>query len=111
MHQQSSRQMQERITALPVSEVLASAEQFFSRRGGVYTAFVERRGPGHLVLRGQGNEEVVIGARATEAGTVVTGSTYFFDQQVARFLDGRPPAPPPAPAPEALAAGAAPEAA
>ncbi|MEN9817218.1 MAG: hypothetical protein RLZ32_1098 [Gemmatimonadota bacterium] len=111
MHQQSSRQMQERVTALPVPEVLASAEQFFSRRGGVYTAFVERRGPGHLVLRGQGNEEVVIGARATEAGTVVTGSTYFFDQQVARFLDGLPPAPPPAPAPEALAAGAAPEAA
>lgn len=111
MHQQSSRQMQERVTALPVAEVLASAEQFFSRRGGVYTAFVERRGPGHLVLRGQGNEEVVIGARATEAGTIVTGSTYFFDQQVARFLDGLPPAPPPAPAPEALAAGAAPEAA
>jgi hypothetical protein len=54
---------------------------------------------------------VVIGARATEAGTVVTGSTYFFDQQVARFLDGLPPAPPPSPAPEALAAGAAPEAA
>lgn len=103
--------MQERVTSLPVAEVLASAEQFFSRRGGVYTAFVERRGPGHLVLRGQGNEEVVIGARATEAGTVVTGSTYFFDQQVARFLDGLPPAPPPAPAPEALAAGAAPEAA
>jgi hypothetical protein len=51
---------------------------------------------------------VVIGARATEAGTVVTGSTYFFDQQVARFLDALPPAPP-APAPEALPAPAAAE--
>lgn len=106
MHQQSSRQLQERVTALPVPEVLASAEDFFTRRGGIYTAFVERRGPGHVALRGQGNEEVVIGARSTEAGTVVTGSTYFFDQQVARFLDGLPPAPPAPPAPEALPAGA-----
>lgn len=106
MHQQSSRQLQERVTALPVAEVLAAAEQFFSRRGGIYTAFVEQRGPGHLVLRGQGNEEVVVGARATEAGTVVTGSTYFFDQQVARFLDGLPPAPPAPAAPAALPAAA-----
>ena len=110
MHQQSSRQLQERVTSLPVAEVLASAEQFFSRRGGVYTAFIEQRGPGHLVLRGQGNEEVVIGARATDAGTAVTGSTYFFDQQVARFLDGLPPAPPASPAPAALPAGAGAEA-
>ncbi|MBU6365382.1 MAG: hypothetical protein KJT01_04170 [Gemmatimonadetes bacterium] len=106
MHQQSSRQLQERVTALPVPEVLAAAEAFFARRGGVYTAFVERRGPGHVALRGQGNEEVVIGARSTEAGTVVTGSTYFFDQQVARFLDGLPPAPPVPSAPQALPAGA-----
>lgn len=107
MHQQSSRQLQERLTALAVPEVLAAAEQFFARRGGVYTAFVEKRGPSHLVMRGQGNEEVVVAARVTEAGTLVSGGTYFFDQQLARFLDGLPPAPPaPATAPDALPAAA-----
>jgi hypothetical protein len=36
----------------------------------------------------------VIAARLTDAGTAVTGSTYMFDQQVARFLDSLPPAAP-----------------
>lgn len=93
MHYQSNRQLQERITSLPVAEVLEAAMRFFARRNGVYSAFVEKQGPTHVVLRGQGGEEIVIGARQTEAGTAVSGSTYLFDMQVARFLDSLPPAP------------------
>jgi hypothetical protein len=106
MHQQSNRQLQERTTALPVADVLAAATRFFARGSGVYSAFVERQGPSYVALRGQGGEELVIAARVTDAGTVVSGSTYLFDQQVARFLDALPLAPPPAP----LAVEAAPDA-
>jgi len=94
MHQQSSRQLQERLTSLPIAEVIALAARFFTRRSGVYATFIEKQGPAHLVLRGQGGEELVIAARLTDAGTAVSGSTYMFDQQVARFLDALPPAPP-----------------
>lgn len=93
-HQQSRRQLQEALTALPVAEVITTAVHFFSRRSGVYTAFVEKQGPSHVVLRGQGGEEIAIAARVTPAGTVVSGSSYLFDQQVARFLESLPPAPP-----------------
>lgn len=89
MHQQSSRQLQERLTTLDVSAVLDQAITFFAR-GGVYAAFLEKRGPSHVVLRGQGGEEVAIGVRLTDGGTAVSGSSYLFDQQVARFLDGLP---------------------
>jgi hypothetical protein len=58
----------------------------------VYAAFPEKEGPNHLVLRGQGGEEVVIAANADGASTLVTGSSYLFDQQVARFLASLPPA-------------------
>jgi hypothetical protein len=94
MHYQSNRQLQERLTSLPVPEVLEAATRFFAQRSGVYSAFVEKQGPSHLVLRGQGGEEIVIGARVTAGGTSVSGSTYLFDAQVARFLDSLPPAPP-----------------
>lgn len=92
MHQQATRQLQERRTTLSVDEALEAATRFFGR-GGIYSAFIEKRGPTHLVLRGQGGEELVIGARPDEGGSVVTGSTYLFDQQIARFLDSLPPAP------------------
>lgn len=109
MHQQSSRQLQERLTSLDIPSVLAEAARFFARGGGIYTAFVEKRGPTHVVMRGQGGEELVVAARTTEAGTMVSGSSYLFDQQVARFLDALPPAAPLAPAPVQgeLAAGEA----
>jgi hypothetical protein len=94
VHQQSSRQVQERLTSLSVDEVLSAAIGYFARRGGVYTAFVEKRGPSHVVLRGQGGEEIALAARVTDAGTAVTGSSYLFDQQIARFLQSLPPAPP-----------------
>ncbi len=93
MHQQSNRQLQERLTSLPIAEIIALAARFFTRRNGVYATFIEKQGPSYLVLRGQGGEELVIAARLTDAGTAVSGSTYMFDQQVARFLDTLPPAP------------------
>ena len=90
MHNQSNRQLQERLTSLPVSDVLQAATRFFARQSGVYSAFIEKQGPSHVALRGQGSEEIVIAARLTDDGTMVTGSTYLFDQQVARFLDALP---------------------
>ena len=72
--------------------VLDQAVQFFSRQSGVYAAFPEKRGPTHVMLRGQGGEEIAIAAWNTEAGTMVSGSSYMFDQQVVRFLDALPPA-------------------
>lgn len=103
-HQQSSRQLQETLTSSSVAEVLTAATHFFARRSGVYTAFVEKQGPTHVVLRGQGGEELVIAARVTPAGTSVSGSSYLFDQQIARFLESLPPAAPYV-EPPALAAG------
>ena len=93
-HQQSRRQLQDTLTALSVAEVLSAAAQFFTQRSGIYAAFVEKQSATHVALRGQGGEEIVIGARETPAGTAVTGSSYLFDQQVARFLESLPPAPP-----------------
>lgn len=87
-----------------MAEVLAAAAQFFARRSGVYTAFVEKQGSHHVTLRGQGGEEIAIGARETPLGTMVTGSSYLFDQQIARFLESLPPAPPVVETPAALAA-------
>lgn len=92
MHQQTNRQLQERITALDIAGVLHAAIQFFAKRGGVYAAFVETQGPTHVVLRGQGGEEVVIAARVASGGSAVSGSSYLFDQQVAQFLDALPAA-------------------
>jgi hypothetical protein len=92
MHQQSRRQLQVVLTSLAITEVLDAAVRFFSSGGGVYSAFLETRGPTHVVLRGQGGEEIAIGAQAAPGGTSVSGSSYLFDQQVARFLDSLPPA-------------------
>lgn len=103
MHQQATRQLQERRTTLSPDEALEAAARFFAR-GGVYTAFIEKRGPTHLVLRGQGGEEIVIAARVVGGVTAVSGSTYLFDQQVTRFLNSLPPAPNEPPAVEELSA-------
>lgn len=90
MHQQSSRQLQECHTTLAVSHVLDLAVQHFGRTGGVYSAFLEKRGPTHIVLRGQGGEEIVIGGRDVPGGSAISGSSYLFDQQIAQFLDQLP---------------------
>ena len=89
-HLQSNRTMQVARTGLGPAEVLAAAKSFFASAQSVYVAFVEREGPGHVVLRGQGGEEVVVAARLHEGATEVTGSSYMFDAQVARFLSTLP---------------------
>lgn len=93
MHQQSQRQLQERVTALSIDEVLNAAVGFFAQRGGVYSAYLEKRSNSHVALRGQGGEEVVVAAREVAEGTAVTGASYLFDQQVAQLLASLPPAP------------------
>ena len=87
---QSDRTVQETVTSLPPADVLAEAKRFFSRRPNIYAAFIEQEGPGHVTLRGQGGEEIVIAVLAGENGTRVTGSTYLFDQQISRFFTQLP---------------------
>ena len=91
-HLQSSRSMQVARTSLAPDAVIAAAKQFFARAQSIYVAFVEHEDAGHVALRGQGGEEVVIAARVHEGATEVTGSSYLFDQQVARFLSMLPSA-------------------
>lgn len=85
--------MQETMTTLSPEEVLSQAKDFFARRANIYAAFLDKEGPTFVALRGQGGEEVIIGVRTLEGGTQVTGSTYIFDQQVARFFSTLPPFP------------------
>ena len=80
-------------TSLDPTNVLDAARSFFSRRNSLYAAFIEQEGPTHVTLRGQGGEELVIAASATPGGgTLVTGSSYLFDAQIARFFSTLPPA-------------------
>jgi len=105
-HQQSARTLQDVRTTLSPDAVIAAATEFFTRRNGIYTAFPEKEGPGWATYRGQGGEEIAIGAQvAADGATRVSGSSYMFDAQVARFLSSLPPAPP-APETPALDAGA-----
>ena len=82
--------LQEETTTLSPDDVLSQAKQFFSRRNGIYSTFLEREGPGFVTFRGQGGEEVVIAVSKADRGTRVTGSSYLFDMQVARFLTTLP---------------------
>lgn len=93
MNYQRSRTLQEYRTTLTPAETLAAARQFFTRQNSIYTAFIEQESPTHVSMRGQGGEELVIGVRETAGGTAVSGSTYLYDQQVARFFSTLPPAP------------------
>jgi hypothetical protein len=78
--------LQEHTTTLAPAEVIDLAKKFFARHIGIYAAFLEREGPGYASFRGQGGEELIIGTAAVPNGTRVTGSTYLFDAQVARFF-------------------------
>ena len=89
---QIDRTMQEYLTTLSPAEVLDRAKVFFGKRMAIYAAFLERESPTHAVFRGQGGEELIIGVLAAEGGTRVTGSTYLFDMQIARFFAMLPPA-------------------
>jgi hypothetical protein len=88
---QSQRTLQEYRSTLSPAEVLAQATQFFSRRNSLYATFLEKEGPGYVTFRGQGGEELVIAAIVRDGATLVTGSTYLFDMQIARFFSTLPP--------------------
>jgi hypothetical protein len=88
----SARTLQETRTSLTADDVLARAKRFFTRRNNVYATFVEKEGPTFATFRGQGGEEIAIAAVGEAGATRVTGSTYLFDQQVARFFATLPPA-------------------
>jgi len=90
----------ETATALPPEEVLRRAKDFFATRVPARGAFLERESARHVVLRGQGGEEVVIAVAARPDGTGVRGSTLLFDQPLRRFLAALPE-------PAAAAAGGA----
>ena len=80
----------ETVTALAPEEVIRRAREFFLRRVPATGAFVEAESPHHVVLRGQGGEELVIAASPGPAGSAVRGSTLLFDQQVKRFFSTLP---------------------
>jgi len=82
----------ETTTSLPPAEVLRQARTFFATRVPATAAFPEKEGPGHVVLRGQGGEEIVFAAVANAGGSSVRGSTMMFGQQVSRFFTTLPPA-------------------
>ena len=81
------RTVQETVTDATPEQVLAQAKEFFATRPKLYAAFPDKEGPGFCSLRGQGGEEIVIAVRPAEGGgTQVTGSTYLYEMQLARFL-------------------------
>lgn len=100
MNHQYGRTLQDTVTTLAPADVLAEAKRFFATRPGIYNAFPEKEGPTFVSMRGQGGEEVIIGVTTDPRGTRVTGSSYMFDAQVARFLGLLPPAPDAAPVEE-----------
>jgi hypothetical protein len=87
------------VTSLAPEEVLRRAKEFFATRVPATGAFVDQESARHVVLRGQGGEEVVVAAVPGAAGTAVRGSTLLFDQQLGRFLSTLPSASAPAAAP------------
>lgn len=87
---QSQSTLQEFRTTLAPADVLSRAKAFFSRRASLYAAFPDTEGPTHVTFRGQGGEEIVIGATVQDSSTLVSGSTYIFDAQVARFFTTLP---------------------
>ncbi|MFL5616858.1 MAG: hypothetical protein ACJ79A_00530 [Gemmatimonadaceae bacterium] len=88
---QSQRTLQEYHTTATPAEVIAEAKEFFPRRNSLYATFIDREGPAFVSFRGQGGEELIIAAVADGARTRVTGSTYLFDMQIARFFTTLPP--------------------
>ena len=80
------------LTTLEGAEVLRRAKRFFAERVPMYAAFPEKEGPTHLVLRGQGGEEIAFAVVPAPGATRVRASTLLFDQPVDRFLSTLPPA-------------------
>ncbi len=80
----------EYVTTVEPPEVLARARTFFAERVPLTAAYLEKEGPGFLVLRGQGGEEVVFAVTAADGVTRIRASTLLFDQAVSRFLSTLP---------------------
>jgi len=81
----------ETTTPLTAADVLDRARHFFAERVPNQAAFPEAEGPTHLLLRGQGGEEIALAILPGDAGMVrVRASTLLFDQTVARFLSTLP---------------------
>ena len=80
----------ETTTSLDPSGVIAQAKKFFSSRNTQYSAFPEKESANHVVLRGQGGEEIVIAAIVGEGGSAVRGSSILFGQQLKRFFTTLP---------------------
>lgn len=93
--------LQETTTSLPPEQVLEIAKRFFAQRNPLYAAFLEKEGPGYATFRGQGGEEIVLAAAQKDGATLVTGSTYLFDMQIARLFSTLPPAASTVPVPPA----------
>ena len=89
---QSQRTLQEFRTTLAPSEVLLRAKSFFSRRNSLYAAFLDQEDATHVTFRGQGGEEIALAALERDGATLVTGSSYIFDMQIARFFTTLPEA-------------------
>lgn len=87
---QPDRTLQETVTTLSPAEVIDSAKKYFARRHNVYAAYLEQESATHATFRGQGGEEIVIGVTSADGRTRVTGSSYLFDQQIARFFSTLP---------------------
>lgn len=85
------RTVQETRTSLSPGDVLEAARRYFVERNSLYPAFADKTGPTFVTFRGQGTEEIVIAVAPDVVGTRVTGSTYLFDQQLARFFTTLPP--------------------
>ncbi len=82
----------ETTTSLAPAEVFQRAKRFFAERVPNTSAFPEQEGPGWLVLRGKGGEEVALAAFPSGNSTRVRGSTLLFDQAVDRFFTTLPAA-------------------
>jgi len=85
------RTLMETRTTLAPAIVLDAAQTFFTTRNSLYATFVDQVGPTHVSMRGQGGEELVIAATTASGHTLVTGSSYLFDAQIARFFATLPP--------------------
>jgi len=90
-----ARTVQEITTNLSGDEVLKRAKTFFATRPSIYSAFIDKEGPGFCSFRGQGGEEIVIATSVSPdgTGTRVTGSSYLFDMQISRFFATLTPVP------------------
>jgi len=90
----SRRTLQEYRTTLSPAEVLTAAKRFFMQQLNIYSAYIDKEGPNYCTFRGQGTEEIVIAATEKDGATLVSGSTYLYDMQVARFFTTLPAAEP-----------------